>query len=33
MGWKGDLSSLYEHVPGSELPLLGDRAPGDVERP
>lgn len=28
MGWKGDLSSLYQHVPGSELPLLDDRASG-----
>ena len=26
MGWKGDLSSLYDPVPGSELLLLEDRA-------
>ena len=32
MGWKGDLLTLYEPVPGSELPLLDDRAPGRTER-
>jgi DNA-binding IclR family transcriptional regulator len=32
MGWRGDLLTLYEPVPGSELPLLDDGAPGRTER-
>jgi Bacterial transcriptional regulator len=32
MGWKGDLATLYEPVPGSERPLLDDRALEPVER-
>jgi len=31
MGWKGNLSSLYEPVPGSELPLLDERTLERVE--
>jgi DNA-binding IclR family transcriptional regulator len=31
MGWKGELSSLYEQVSGSEVPLLDERASGPDE--